>query len=771
MAAPLWRRRRAPGAIACIVLLLTGTVWSACLALEVTSATAANALAAFKVEQSISHIAPVAFLVLVCQNTGRARWVRPWTLALLAIEPLVFSLLCAYTYTLRDCRWISTSCWAGPYVNPVISNLDQFYNYFLLLAGCIMLVLGLFRARGIYRGQLAILVAAIMVPFVTNVIDFAGWWDPLPLDGFTVVSFSLTSIIVALGVIFYQSFDLVPVARDAAIEAMGDALLVLDVMQRVVDRNPSAQHLLGAAAAPGQPLAAVLDGRAPALTQQPLDTLTHLEIAWSEAPVPRSFDVRVSPLYDRRHRLTGHTLLFHDITARKQAEQQIAALNERLQAENLRLQATTAQREHDLAVLQAFLDAVPDIITYKDTAGRYLGGNRAFEEYADHPLHALVGKTPVEIFSPEAARAVVEMDQRVLAGGRPERHEFWLTYPDGRRVLVERLIGSYTSPAGEVLGLITIDREFTQRKRLEEELREAKEAAEAANRAKSTFLANMSHELRTPLNAIIGYSEMLQEEAADEGQEALIPDLRKIHAAGRHLLELINDILDLSKIEAGKMDLYLETFAVAEMIREVETVVLPMMARNQNQLSVTCAPDTGAMHADLTKVRQSLLNLLSNASKFTHEGTVTLTVQRESAGEPEWLVFAVRDTGIGMSEEQLGKLFQEFTQADASTTRMYGGTGLGLALSRRLCRMMGGDITVQSTLGEGSIFTILLPAVVQVSTAAARDGQNPDGAVPVEADGAVPRTNGTPMAPDLHASGDGGLVGSGADEGHIGDRP
>ena len=234
--------------------------------------------------------------------------------------------------------------------------------------------------------------------------------------------------------------------------------------------------------------------------------------------------------------------------------------------------------------------------------------------------------------------------------------------------------------------------------------------AQAANQAKSAFVANMSHELRTPLNAIIGYSEMLQEEAVEDGHDALLPDLRKIHAAGRHLLSLINDILDFSKIEAGRMELFLESFEVAPLLSEVAATVAPLVSKNDNTLLVEAPAPLGSMVADLTKLRQSLLNLLSNASKFTHSGAITLEAAREHHGGEDWMRFSVRDTGIGLSLDQIGRLFQEFSQADASTTRRFGGTGLGLSISRHFCRMMGGDITVSSAPGEGATFTIQMPA-------------------------------------------------------------
>jgi signal transduction histidine kinase len=240
----------------------------------------------------------------------------------------------------------------------------------------------------------------------------------------------------------------------------------------------------------------------------------------------------------------------------------------------------------------------------------------------------------------------------------------------------------------------------------------ARDAAEAANSSKSQFLANMSHELRTPLNAIIGYSDLLIEEAEELDAQDLVPDLDKIRSSGKHLLGLINDVLDLSKIEAGKMEMSLETFEARDVVAAVAAMVRPLVEKNGNVFELAMDEHVGTMHADLTRVRQILLNLLGNASKFTSNGTVSLTVTREESKGREWVVFAVRDTGIGMTPEQLTRLFQPFTQADPSTTRKYGGTGLGLSISQRLSRLMNGTISVVSEPGMGSIFTVRIPAEV-----------------------------------------------------------
>ena len=328
--------------------------------------------------------------------------------------------------------------------------------------------------------------------------------------------------------------------------------------------------------------------------------------------------------------------------------------------------------------------------------------------------HAALQRRPVQIYDVQHDSSSAVLDVILRAGFRA-----LLTVPLlGADRIVGALVVRRKEPGEFAKNTIELLQTFAaqsvlaiQNARLFHEIEEKGRELAEASQHKSQFLANMSHELRTPLNAIIGVSEMLWEDAEAAKQDT--EPLDRVLGAGRHLLALINDILDLSKIEAGRMELQLETFALAPLIANVVKTIDPLAAKNANQVTVHCDPAIGTLHADQMRLRQALLNLLSNANKFTDHGTITIdTLQREEEGR-DWVTISVTDTGIGMTAEQMGKLFQEFSQADASTTRKYGGTGLGLAISKRFCEMMGGDITVESAPGRGSTFTIRLPRMVR----------------------------------------------------------
>lgn len=403
--------------------------------------------------------------------------------------------------------------------------------------------------------------------------------------------------------------------------------------------------------------------------------------------------------------------------------QTIANALERQKAEFALRQAETKYRSIFENAVEGIFQTTPE--------GRYLSANSA--------LAGIYGYETVDKMLAELAnlnhQLYVDPDRRAefvaQFGTRRQvsKFESQIYRRDGSKIWISENALRICDENNSVLyyeGTVT---DITDRKQAESAMQSALEAAESANRAKSTFLANMSHELRTPLNAIIGYSEMLKEEAEESGSCESVPDLEKIRTAGKHLLSMIDDILDISKIEAGRMDLYLETFEIHALIESAVATARPLVEKNGNTLEVYCPENLNTMHADMTKVRQVLLNLLSNAAKFTKNGRIAIGVEtikneklkmknQEVSSEilisnSEFLSFRVSDTGIGMTQEQLQRVFQPFTQADASTTRKYGGTGLGLAISQRFCQMMAGSIEASSELGAGTTFTVLLPRAIK----------------------------------------------------------
>ncbi len=387
----------------------------------------------------------------------------------------------------------------------------------------------------------------------------------------------------------------------------------------------------------------------------------------------------------------------------------------------------TAQVARHARTVDGILGASVDLIFLVDRSGKYTYVSRTAAQAVGMNPREMISKTWQELgWSPIIMQRVHEECDGIFATAEPVKGEVIVPTAAWGTRDYEYILSPVYSTDGSVESVVATLRDITDRKDAEEAWQLAKEAAELANRAKSAFLTNMSHELRTPLNAIIGYSDMLVEDAEELGNLEVVSDLDKIRTAGKHLLRLIDDILDISKIEADKMEIYLESFDVGGLIEEVETTIKPLMDKKANTLEVLIADNIGAMHGDLMKVRQVMLNLLSNAAKFSTNGAIVLNVERITSEElknkyqpkvaqmlildSEFLIFRVTDTGIGMTQELQERLFQPFTQADNSTTRKYGGTGLGLTISQRFCQMMGGDIEVTSELNRGSTFTACLPA-------------------------------------------------------------
>ncbi len=365
------------------------------------------------------------------------------------------------------------------------------------------------------------------------------------------------------------------------------------------------------------------------------------------------------------------------------------------------------------------VEGMQDGVLVLDRQNRIIDLNPAIQSVLNLPTARALGQPASQILAPWPlllSQLLEASDQHRLI-----THEQSI---EGKTSWYEISLSPLQNSRRKPLGQLLVWRDVTPQKIIERELARARDAAESASQAKSRFLATMSHELRTPLNAILGYSELLQQDCKLKGYTDLIEDLSTIHTAGDNLLSLINNVLDFSKVEAGKFSIFLESFDVVLLVLEVSRIVEPLMQKNKNRLQVDYSEDIQAVYSDSGKIRQILLNVLGNAAKFTAEGVVTLSVKPldveqsgsvqyaeppEQPASPAWIRFQVQDTGIGMTPEQLQRVFQAFVQAEESTSHHYGGTGLGLALSQSFCHMIGGAISVESALGKGSIFTVDLP--------------------------------------------------------------
>ncbi|MDO9442891.1 MAG: response regulator [Beijerinckiaceae bacterium] len=356
-----------------------------------------------------------------------------------------------------------------------------------------------------------------------------------------------------------------------------------------------------------------------------------------------------------------------------------------------------------------------------DSEGQFVSPQTDWSDFTGQTFDELKGQGWLDVIHPDDRAETIQIWREAVAAREIYKVEHRVRNRQGEwRHMLVRAVPIFDDSDVEVREWAGSSTDITERKNMEIELEAARDSAEQANRAKSQFIANMSHELRTPLSAVIGYSEMLQEELEDRNETELLDDMRKIESNARHLLGLINDVLDLSKIEAEKMEVYPEDFQVGDIVRDVAATVDALVTKKRNTFELRLDDDAvGSMHTDETKLRQCLINLLSNASKFTEDGRIELGVERSQRDGADWVTFTVTDTGIGMTEEQVAKLFERFAQADASTTRKFGGTGLGLAITRAFSTMLGGEIDVVSAYGKGTTFRLHLPA--HLTSALARD--------------------------------------------------
>jgi two-component system sensor histidine kinase/response regulator len=422
---------------------------------------------------------------------------------------------------------------------------------------------------------------------------------------------------------------------------------------------------------------------------------THIddEVLWRRDGVSFPGEYWSHPMH-RGGNVIGAVVTFVDISERKRAEQSLRDS-----------EAKFRQLAENMREVWFVLTPAADQTLYISPAYEQIWGRSCDSVYLD----ALAWQDAIHIDDLERVRSLTAR----LSQGEPVEMEYRIRTPEGIEKWVRSRVLPIRDPAGVVTRLVGIADEITEQKRYQAELIRAREGAEAASRAKSMFLATMSHELRTPLNAILGFAELLEVEMSDRGIHDWDTDIQKIQRAGKHLLDLISDVMDLSKIEAGKVELQPVSFDVEEVVRDVAASVEALAAKNHVEVHVVCEP--ARVHADKMRLRQCLFNLVGNACKFSQGGQVRLEAKAETSADGSgrtWQVIRVADTGIGIRAEDQEKIFGDFTQADASTTRKYGGTGLGLAISRKLSRMMGGDITVESTPGQGATFTLRFPCGV-----------------------------------------------------------
>ena len=742
---PAWRRRSAVGARPFAFFAAASSLWCITYALELAGVTMPAKLFWAKMQYPSIVSIPVLWLMFSLQYTRSWPWFRRHSVSLWVLP--VITLLLAWFEPRTGLIWSEiTMETSGNYPMLLLHHGPGFwlywaYAYVCLFAGTVLMMRMIGRAPTPYRRPVRSLMLALAFPWIGNAFYVSGL-NPLPNLDLTPFTFAGTAVLLAWGLARNHLLKIRPIARFTIMDHMADIVFVLNLRNRLVDLNQAAARWFNIpiSAAIGRPIETIFTGDLAAMSLYLHLTETQVEVAVGEES-ERCFELHVSPIYTYQGDVGGRMFVLRDITERKQAKEALARQKQLF--ENL---VDIARAIAKTPKLQEVLQDTVDIAV--ELTGARIGSVFVLDE-SRNVVTSLLARRNITLRQKELAHT------RVMAAGLAgwvtrnkqaalipdtELDDRWLSLPNqhyvARSALAvpiirdENVLGVLTlthaepgwftdnhlqmmqTAAGQIALVLRNAQMYDAQQHLVAELSAAKEEIESVSRMKSDFLANMSHELRTPLTAILGYSELLREESNVETLDlnSLTTRLEKIEVAAHHLLGVINDVLDMSKIEAGKIELYEEQFQVQHLIDNVLVTVQQLIEENDNQIEVILAPDLGSMVVDQAKLRQVLLNLISNAAKFTRQGKITLTATRQSSSEPpDWVHFQVMDTGIGMTQEQTANLFRPFVQANNSVTRQFGGTGLGLAISQRYCRMMGGEITVQSELGVGSTFTVRLP--------------------------------------------------------------
>jgi PAS domain S-box-containing protein len=700
-----WRHRETAGAIAFAGMMLAVTVWLGSYAFRLLSS---PAMLVFWLRLSFLGIAitPVCFFIYVLRRNGYDQWLTQGRVAALFIIPLLTQVFNWVTPLQRffiafiselpkdHITWLNTATRGSWFW------VHTVYSYGLLLIGFVLVVVTAIRSFHLYRVQAIALLVAVAAPLTINILYTFSLWTEA--QQFFPLSVAFTGLVLGWTAFRHHFLDVAPVARNVLLDIMADGMLVVDAQGRVVDLNPAMQRLLAsvllAGSAPDQviglPAAQVLAAWPNVTAALGKATDIQLETTLQQNGARQFFDVHLVPLPTGQ--LTGRLAVWHDITARKQAEAAQAASERRL---------------------MDIINFLPDPTFVIDQRGKVIAWNRAIETLTGVPAQEMLGQGDFAYAVPFYGHPQPILIDLVLKPREElENNYVHIQHKDGvlvaetyvpavrgRSLFLAATATVLYDAEGQVMGAIESIRDITEQKRMEQEIIAAKEVAEEATRAKSDFLARMSHEIRTPMNAIIGMSHLALQTELTAKQEDYIS---KILASARNLLGIINDILDFSKIEAGRLELESVNFNLDDVLENTANQVAIYASEKGLEFLFSIAPDVPlALVGDPLRLGQVLLNLASNAIKFTTAGEVVITAQAISVEDGQTrLRFGVQDTGIGLSAEQAANLFQPFTQADSSTTRKYGGTGLGLTICRRLTEMMGGEIGVESELGKGSTF-------------------------------------------------------------------